>query len=251
MTVMQYYRGFYEQEGIRSEDVASEERISMALNIIPKGIYSVLDVGCGDGTLLKMLDANYVKAGIDISYNVLKQVEENIKAQALSSAIPISGSSFDLVLCTEVIEHLDQGEFESTRAELQRIAKKFILVTVPYHEDLAGKETRCPNCSYVYHIHLHLRNFDIDDLLNLFSEFELTTCKYSTVREKSFPKWLLNVRRKIGRRYEWDESLLCPKCGHKNQDRPKRTMISIITGILAECCGKKSPKWIACLYEKI
>jgi hypothetical protein len=26
-------------------------------------------------------------------------------------------------------------------------------------------------------------------------------------------------------------------------------MLSITTSILAECFGKKAPKWVACLYE--
>jgi SAM-dependent methyltransferase len=249
MTTLHYYRAFYEQDGIRSEDVASEERVSLTLNLVPTEILSVLDMGCGDGTLIEMLSADYFKAGLDISHNVLKRVQEKKKALALASAIPFPKNSFDLVLCTEVIEHLEQEEFELTLVELQRVAKKYIIVTVPYLEDLKSKETRCPNCSFVYHIHLHLRNFNFDGLSYLFSDFRLKTCRYSNVHEKSFPRWLLKLRRKIGRRWEWDENLLCPHCGFKNHQRPKRSMLSITTSILAECFGKKAPKWVACLYE--
>jgi SAM-dependent methyltransferase len=251
MTKLQYYKDFYEQEGIRFEDVATEERISLAYNLVPKKINSILDVGCGDGTLLELLSSDYMKAGVDISFNVLLRVEENKKAQALASAVPVTENLFDLVVCTEVIEHLENDQYEPTLAELQRVANQFILVTVPYFEDLAAKETRCPKCRFVYHIHLHLRNFELTDLINLFTDFKLVTCLYSKTCDKTFPKWLLKFRRKIGQRYEWDENLLCPRCGHKNLQRPKRSMMSITTGLLAECFGKKTPKWIACLYEKI
>ena len=250
MTSLKYYRDYYEQDGIRSADISAEERISMVLNIFPQGVHSVLDVGCGDGTLISLLGTKYSKAGLDISYNALQRAKDIQRVQASVGAIPLLKNSFDLVLCTEVIEHLGRNEYESTVKEIQRIAKRYIIVSVPYLEDLASKETRCPNCKYIYHIHLHLRDFNLDLLSKLFTNFSLKTFQYSLVHEKFFPGWALKLRRKFGGRYEWDKNLLCPRCGQKNHDPPQRSLISVTTGLMAECFGKKTPKWIACLYEK-
>ena len=250
MTSLKYYRDYYEQDGIRSADISAEERISMVLNIFPQEVHSVLDVGCGDGTLISLLGTKYSKAGLDISYNALQRAKDIQRVQASVGAIPLLKNSFDLVLCTEVIEHLGRNEYESTVKEIQRIARRYIIVSVPYLEDLASKETRCPNCKYIYHIHLHLRDFNLDLLSKLFTNFSLKTFQYSLVHEKSFPGWALKLRRKFGGRYEWDKNLLCPRCGQKNHDPPQRSLISVTTGLMAECFGKKTPKWIACLYEK-
>ena len=106
MTSLKYYRDYYEQDGIRSADISAEERISMVLNIFPQGVHSVLDVGCGDGTLISLLGTKYSKAGLDISYNALQRAKDIQRVQASVGAIPLLKNSFDLVLCTEVIEHL-------------------------------------------------------------------------------------------------------------------------------------------------
>ena len=250
MDKLSYYRNFYEQEGVRSENVSSEERVFMALEMVPEGINSILDLGCGDGTLLKIFDSSLFKVGLDISYSVLQSVTVKKKVLACSSALPFGKNYYDIVLCTEVLEHLESEEFELTINEIQRVAKKYILITVPYKEDLKRKLTRCPICGFIFHIHLHLRNFDLSKLKKLFPNYAIMHYRLSETQEKSFPAWLLKIRREYGRRWEWNENALCPRCGFKNNQRPNRSLISIFTSLLGDLTGKRGPKWIAVLYEK-
>jgi len=145
---------------------------------------------------------------------------------------------------------LPSEKFEFSINEIQRIVKKNILVSVPFQEDLNRKQACCPNCGFIFHIHMHLRAFNLSQLNTMFTGFSPKCYRFSKVQEKGFPAWLLKIRREYGHRWEWDENALCPRCGFKNNQRPNRSLISIFTSLLADLTGEKSPKWVAILYEK-
>ena len=93
MNKLPFYRNFYEQTGIRKEDVTSEERVPITLEMVPLEVRSCLDLGCGDGTILHELDANWFKVGLDISYNALMNAKVERKVLAYSSMLPFRSNS--------------------------------------------------------------------------------------------------------------------------------------------------------------
>lgn len=251
MGKQKFYRDFYEQAGIAYEHVSNEERTSVTLAMIPDCVNSVLDVGCGDGTLLDSLDPAMVKIGLDISYAVLNMIKnKGNRVQASSDFLPFRDGQFDLVLSTEVLEHLSSTIFEASRLEMQKLSKKYILISVPFQEDLAKNQTRCPGCGHIFHIHLHVRSFDMKNLEEIFPYYFLKSFKFSGPQEIIIPPWILNIRRKYGNRWEWDKNSLCPRCGYKNVQPPKRSIISAGTSILSNITGKRHPKWVSVLYER-
>jgi ubiquinone/menaquinone biosynthesis C-methylase UbiE len=93
---------------------------------------TILDVGCGDGTLMTHLGGNCV--GIDVSEEALRSARANSGAEvvlASASALPFRDGSFDLVICTEVLEHID--DMEAAIGQLVSVAKQdgTIHLTVP------------------------------------------------------------------------------------------------------------------------
>ncbi|MBM4281441.1 MAG: class I SAM-dependent methyltransferase [Deltaproteobacteria bacterium] len=75
---------------------------------------TLLDVGCGDASLLRLVDARFSGrklAGVDLSSVVVEQNRAALShmefavADVSSDALP---SGFDVVLCTEVLEHLPE-----------------------------------------------------------------------------------------------------------------------------------------------
>lgn len=89
--------------------------------------HTVLEIGVGDGTVF-----NYLKAqGIDI---VSLDNEDALKPDIIADVLkmPFEENSFDAVLCAEVLEHLPFKEFERALTELKRVAKKYVVLSLPH-----------------------------------------------------------------------------------------------------------------------
>jgi ubiquinone/menaquinone biosynthesis C-methylase UbiE len=91
----------------------------------------VLDYGCGQGRLVKMLRDQHIDCyGCDVFVNVGKPTREYLlEGSSFGSVImdmpdgriPFPDESFDVIVSNQVIEHVQ--DIESTLAELQRVAK--------------------------------------------------------------------------------------------------------------------------------
>lgn len=102
-----------------------------------KSIKSVADIGCGEGFGLSVLAENKIGKtyiGLDNSATALKVAKKiHPRFKYLEGSIyntPFKDNSFDLVVCSEVLEHLEKPE--QALAELSRISKKYVLISVPY-----------------------------------------------------------------------------------------------------------------------
>jgi len=104
--------------------------------ISEKKVDSILDVGCGEGFTLNRLKEHgigkrlegieYLKDAIELgkkTYPDIKITEGSIYD------LPYKDNSFDLVLCTEVLEHLDDPR--KALQQLIRVSKKYLVVSVP------------------------------------------------------------------------------------------------------------------------
>jgi len=101
-----------------------------------KNIVKILDVGCGEGFISGLVQAHcknveitgvdYAKEALDIARSLNRDITF---IEGSIYQIPFEEKSFDIVLCTEVLEHLQNPVEAAT--ELQRVAKRYLLVTVP------------------------------------------------------------------------------------------------------------------------
>jgi ubiquinone/menaquinone biosynthesis C-methylase UbiE len=104
--------------------------------IKPSKPQTILDVGCGEGFTLVNLGRNRIGKnfeGIDNSKVAIRVGKKlypslNLKEGDIYN-LPHKDKSFDLVICTEVLEHLENPK--AALAELKRVAKKNILLSVP------------------------------------------------------------------------------------------------------------------------
>ena len=104
-----------------------------AKKIKPK---SVLDVGCGEGFTLEQLRQNKIGqelVGVDFLERAI-EIGKKIHPKLLLKPgtiyhIPFKDNSFDLVICTEVLEHLEYPE--KALAELQRVTRGTCIISVP------------------------------------------------------------------------------------------------------------------------
>jgi SAM-dependent methyltransferase len=104
---------------------------------------SVLDVGCGTGTMLGYLSRYGSAQGVDASAEAVAFCHErgvDAVTQADGVPLPFEDGSFDLATALDVIEHVD-GDGELL-AELRRIARPrgMLLVSVPAYQFLWGPQ---------------------------------------------------------------------------------------------------------------
>ena len=97
---------------------------------------SVLDAGCGEGFTLNKLYENKIGKrleGVDFLKTAVelgKKTHPHLKLrQGTIYHLPFEDNSFDLVICTEVLEHLENPK--KGLSELIRVSKKYLLLSVP------------------------------------------------------------------------------------------------------------------------
>lgn len=102
----------------------------------PLSVSSILDVGCGEGfTLARLKQAHIGKKlqGIEYLDRAIELGKKYNPTIAIKKGtiydLPYKANSFDLVLCTEVLEHLEDPK--RALAELKRVANRYILLSVP------------------------------------------------------------------------------------------------------------------------
>lgn len=93
----------------------------------------ILDIGCGDGHLLKLIKEGDLY-GIDLDKNMVKQARKNTEATIIQSDctnIPLPSQAFDTIICSEVLEHVEQPE--EAIGEMRRLIKTRgkIIINVP------------------------------------------------------------------------------------------------------------------------
>lgn len=106
---------------------------SVAAPINPKRI---LDAGCGEGfTLAKLLELKIGEelVGIDYSSVAISAAKKlfpylNVKTGDIYQ-LPFKSNTFDLVICTEVLEHLVRPL--QALKEIERVSSKYVILTVP------------------------------------------------------------------------------------------------------------------------
>jgi SAM-dependent methyltransferase len=142
----------------------------------------IVDVGCGDGVLLWHLKAvGAFQVGADLSLTRLHRSQSRSHAlfvQAEATQLPFPTGTFDLVICTDVLEHL--SAMERAISELARICtgKGHILISVPccnvYRLATGKKRYISP--------YTHLREFSYFDV----REFEPVATLIDLFREEGF-----------------------------------------------------------------
>jgi 2-polyprenyl-3-methyl-5-hydroxy-6-metoxy-1,4-benzoquinol methylase len=99
-------------------------------------IKNVLDVGCGEGFILSKLKEEEIGRsweGIDYSMEAVeigKKINPDLDLkQGSIYDSKFKDNSLDLVVCTEVLEHLEDPK--KALKEVLRISKKYVLLSVP------------------------------------------------------------------------------------------------------------------------
>ena len=130
----------------------------------------VLDVGSAQGLLLGQMQSASTRVCMDLAAAYLRvaRASTHPAVQAEGENIPFQRGTFDVVVCTGVLEHvLDPA---AVMREVKRVLSPNgrFYVLVPWKEDLSKYASM--EISYEF---THLRSFDDDLVKQLFEDFEI------------------------------------------------------------------------------
>ena len=124
----------------------------------------ILDIGCGDGVLLSLISQNTLAklSGIDQDLKSLQIAKTKVKAKfAKASAykLPFTKNSFNLVIASEVIEHLKTPE--KMLKEIKRVLKPKgkVIITTPIKLFDKPEDP------------MHIQEFSVNDLNNQLNKY--------------------------------------------------------------------------------
>jgi SAM-dependent methyltransferase len=188
--IWEYFQN--DQEGGVAFDNASPRYDFLARRIVSGS--QVLNVGVGRGGL----EAILVKKGAVVSCldPSASSIERVRKEHALgeraqiggSQAMPFEDGQFDVVVMSEVLEHLPDDVLASTLVEVRRVLKPHgrFIGTVPANENLLDNRAICPHCGESFHRWGHVQSFSKMRMREL-----LSINKFALRRNeiRAFPCW--------------------------------------------------------------
>ncbi|MEN7538102.1 class I SAM-dependent methyltransferase [Aurantiacibacter flavus] len=163
----EYGRRFGKTKGTGLYSETDWRRLDWVLDQIPEDCRTILDVGTGPGALINTLalsDRFEAVNGIDVrQYTKFVSLTDKFTLDIMDATqMVFEDNQFDCVICMEVIEHLPDGKMEAAIAELRRVARKRLIMSVPFKEP-----EPLP--------HYHLQRFDEERIQRVFprAEYEL------------------------------------------------------------------------------
>lgn len=151
-------------EKIRTEDL---------LKLVPPSGENALDIGAREGHFSRLLTRKYANV------TALDLVQPEINATGISCVagdvtnLKFADSSFDLVFCAEVLEHIPCDLLEKACEELARVTRNALVIGVPYKQDIRVGRTQCEACRKTNPPWGHVNVFDLEKISALFPSLKL------------------------------------------------------------------------------
>jgi ubiquinone/menaquinone biosynthesis C-methylase UbiE len=167
------------------------------------GIKTLLDVGCGKGFVSRFITqpGKRFTVGAEIFGPDLREARRNRSHSAFvqcdARSLPFKRDSFDAVLCSEVLEHVDKLEGVKLIQDLEDIARRKVLLSTPAGLLPTDPETNRTQEEETNPYQKHRAGWGAEELKALgyrvYSPLFLHKIeKYLTSRQQTWA-WLLNI----------------------------------------------------------
>lgn len=197
---------YFQNEGLEHNQFPEHRQRFVASKLRSTDV--VLDIGVGAGALERIAAGRGITMyALDPSEKAIERLRGELgmgdRAQTgYAQQIPFAPDMFDVVVMSELIEHLDNKAIDDILPEVLRVLKPggYALITTPFDEDFTNKMAVCPDCGKVFHRVGHVQTFTMNRITDLFRHHGYSIKKsYVT----TFVDWrrhgLLNKLKAVGR----------------------------------------------------
>lgn len=134
----QYYNGNYDH---KDRFISYWHQINEIIKQNPK---TILEIGIGNGFVSKYLrERNLNVTTLDID----KRLNPDVTGDILN--IPFKDGSFDVVVCYEVLEHLEYKKFSKAVSELSRVSNAYVIISLPQADIVYKFSFQIPLIGYI------------------------------------------------------------------------------------------------------
>ena len=252
------YGRLYERDELWGSDYRANpfyrEKIRLIHGMIPAETQTILDVGCGNGAIASELLGYHIIGG-DRSRTALRHLRCPGVRLSIAS-LPFKDQSFDMVMSHQVLEHLPGEVLEVAVGELERVARRYLLVSVPYQDPLVEDLARCADCSYIYNVYGHLRSFNtVEDVRGCFPRFNLRVHAFCGPENEYRTRVAMWCLQRLGGCWALESNAVCPRCGSPGQYKSnaflRRALSSVISRTDRLVRRKRAFWWLVCLFERV
>jgi len=141
-------------------------------------IQSILDYGCGCGESLPVLRMRFPKAALcyyDFSRAAMRRAAKYYGSMA-SAFDPTSGRTFDLVYCSNVIEHV--ADLRAFVVSLADLARRYVAILAPYDERHVDGAPLTTDRKKEEHVRT-ITSTSLDDITDICWRTKITTVPYA------------------------------------------------------------------------
>jgi len=136
----------------------------------------ILDVGCGNGALLKKLSGQFPAlslTGIEGSEQAVARAPESLRIirRDITNGFSVNSETFDILICSEVLEHLSDYHPALASIAAHTRTDGHVLITVPHSMRYWSKADRFAG---------HYRRFDYQDFHDELKRYRLDPIRYFT-----------------------------------------------------------------------
>jgi hypothetical protein len=235
-----------------------QERIGDLFSLMPKRGEAALDIGARDGFLSLMLTERFASVtALDLELpNIEHPSVQCVRGDV--GALDMPANRFDLVLCAEVLEHLPPEMLARACKELSRVSREWVLIGVPYRQDLRYGRTVCAQCNRINPPYGHVNAFDEERLTSLFPDLsveKITFVGQTGERTNRLSAFLMDLAGNPYGTYDQEEG--CVDCGARLRAPKSRGLGGRAAAFAAHHVRDlvnrfrtQDPNWIHMLFRK-
>lgn len=240
-------------EAARSSPL-EKARTEDLLRIIPRGRRSVLDIGARDGHFSCLLTQYFAEVtALDLEPPAWRfPGVTTVAGDVTHLAFP--DAAFDCVFCTEVLEHI--AGLELACREIVRVARREIVIGVPFQQDIRLGRTTCLACGKTNPPWGHINSFTEQRLFSCFPALSVVSRSFVGLHKQATNAISARLMDWAGNPWgSYGQEEPCIHCGAILTPPPQRSAGSRLCSAAAACLNRAQsaftrplPVWIHVLF---